>query len=216
MAEQKKNYQKLMEESLQTFIRNEGRPPRVLLHSCCAPCSSYVLELLSQVCEVTVFFYNPNIYPEKEYYTRAAEQVRLINEMEPKFPIRMEVLEHRSAEFYQTVKGMEQEPEGRARCRVCYALRLDEAAAYASKREFDFFTTTLSVSPLKDSRILNELGDSIGAKRGIAYLHSDFKKKNGYKRSVELSVEHGLYRQDYCGCVFSKRDRDLRRKEMRA
>lgn len=205
-----------MEETLKAFAKREGRAPKVLLHSCCAPCSSYVLELLSQSCEVTVFFYNPNIYPEKEYYTRAAEQVRLINEMDPTFPIRIEVLEHSSERFYRAVEGMEADREGQGRCRVCYALRLEEAAEYAAKHGYDFFTTTLSISPLKDSRTLNQLGDEIAEKFGIAYLHSDFKKKNGYKRSVELSAEHGLYRQDYCGCVFSKRDRDIRNREQQA
>lgn len=214
--EQKQNYQRMMEDTLQAFVKREGRAPKVLLHSCCAPCSSYVLELLSQNCEVTVFFYNPNIYPGKEYHIRAAEQVRLINEMEPPFPIRIEVLEHHSERFYQAVEGLEADQEGQGRCRICYGLRLEEAADHAAKNGYDFFTTTLSVSPLKDSRTLNQLGDEIAERFGISYLHSDFKKKNGYKRSVELSAEHGLYRQDYCGCVFSKRDRDKRNREQRA
>ena len=172
----KVNYQKVLEQIIEKNER-ENRVPTLLLHSCCAPCSSYCLEYLSNYFKITVFYYNPNIYPEEEYTKRVA-------------------------------KGLEDCPEGGERCFLCYELRLREAAELAKKMQMDYFTTTLSISPLKNAEKLNEIGDALAEEYGIAYLNSDFKKKNGYKRSVELSEQYGMYRQYYCGCVFSKNQRD--------
>ena len=181
--------------------------PRLLLHSCCAPCSSYVLEYLSQYFEVTVFYYNPNIYPESEYTKRVLEQQKLISEMRFKYPVTFIAGNYDSEKFYNMARGLENVKEGGERCFKCYELRLREAAKIAKNGEYDFFTTTLSISPLKNAQKLNEIGMLLAEEYGIEYLLSDFKKKNGYKRSVELSEQYGLYRQDYCGCVFSMKER---------
>ena len=181
--------------------------PRLLLHSCCAPCSSYVLEYLSQYFEVTVFYYNPNIYPESEYTKRVLEQQKLISEMRFKHPVTFIAGNYDSEKFYNMARGLENVKEGGERCFKCYELRLRDAAKIAKNGEYDFFTTTLSISPLKNAQKLNEIGMLLAEEYGIEYLLSDFKKKNGYKRSVELSEQYGLYRQDYCGCVFSMKER---------
>ncbi len=203
----KRNFQKELE---QIIIKNqqEEKVPSLFLHSCCAPCSSYVLEYLSQYFRITVFYYNPNIFPEEEYYKRVEEQKELIRQLPVKYPIDFVEGAYDQKRFYETVKGFEQIPEGGERCFRCYALRLEEAAILAKERGSDYFTTTLSISPLKNAQKLNEIGEALGEQYGIAYLPSDFKKKNGYKRSTELSAQYGLYRQDYCGCVFSKRERE--------
>ncbi len=198
-----KNYQKELEKFIMKNC-NESRVPRLLLHSCCAPCSSYVLEYLSQYFEITVFYYNPNIFPEEEYVTRAEEQRRLIEALPAKYPIRLEVGAYEPERFYSMAKGLEREPEGGERCFGCYRLRLEEAAKLAAEGGYDCFTTTLTISPLKNAGKLNEIGEELAGIYQVAHLPSDFKKKNGYKRSVELSAEYGLYRQNYCGCVFSK------------
>ena len=179
-------------------------PPRLLLHSCCAPCSSAVLEYLSEYFVITVFYFNPNIFPEEEFFHRIEEQKRLISELPCKNPV--EFIEHgwQQERFYEAVKGLENIPEGGERCFVCYRLRLEETAKLAAELDYDYFTTTLSVSPYKNAQKLNEIGSELGEKYGVKHLPSDFKKKNGYKRSIELSAEYGLYRQNYCGCVFSK------------
>ena len=183
-------------------IEQTGIKKSLLLHSCCAPCSSYVLEYLSKFFDITVFYYNPNIYPEEEYYKRAEEQVKFTESFLGK-DIKVITEEHRAKEFYDAVKGFENEPEGGARCRECFYLRLSETAKYAKNYKFDYFTTTLSISPHKNAEVLNEVGGEIADKTGIPYLFSDFKKKNGYLRSTEISKQYGIYRQDYCGCVFS-------------
>lgn len=206
------NYQKELEKIIDR-LRREDRVPRLLLHSCCAPCSSYVLEYLSQYFEITVFYYNPNIYPESEYSKRIIEQQRLIDEMNVKHPVSFVAGEYEKERFYDIAKGLEDVKEGGERCMRCYELRLREAAELASKGEYDYFTTTLSISPLKNAAKLNEIGTRLGTEYGVEYLVSDFKKKNGYKRSIELSREHHLYRQDYCGCVYSYQEAKRRNKE---
>lgn len=204
------NYQKELEKII-AGLEKDQMVPKLLLHSCCAPCSSYVLEYLSRYFHITVFYYNPNIYPESEYSRRIVEQQRLIDELEVKYPISFMAGPYEKERFYGTVKGLEQEKEGGERCMRCYELRLREAAALARDGEYDYFTTTLSISPLKKVDKLNEIGTRLGQEYGVSYLPSDFKKKNGYKRSVELSKEHQLYRQDYCGCVYSYREAEERR-----
>ena len=200
------NYQKELEKLL-VKLQKEGRTPRLLLHSCCAPCSSYVLEYLSKHFEITVFYYNPNIFPESEYTKRILEQQTLIGEM--KYPVSFIAGNYDKEKFYEMAKGLEHLKEGKERCFKCYALRLEETARLAREGEFDYFTTTLSISPMKNADKLNEIGTMLGRKYGVEYLQSDFKKKNGYKRSIELSKEYDLYRQDYCGCVYSMQERKI-------
>lgn len=198
----KRNYQKELDHIL-TGLQSESRVPRLLLHSCCAPCSSYVLEYLSQYFEITVYYYNPNIFPPEEYHKRVTEQQELADRMKVKNPVHVVSGPYDTDEFYRIAKGHEQDPEGGERCFRCYALRLREAAKVAAAGHYDYFTTTLSISPLKNADKLNEIGESLGAEYQTAYLPSDFKKREGYKRSTELSREYGLYRQNYCGCVYS-------------
>lgn len=209
---QKRNYQKELDRLIEG-LREEGRVPKLLLHSCCAPCSSYVLEYLSQYFDVTVYYYNPNIFPETEYEARVKEQERLIREMETERPVRFLAGSYEPEVFFSAARGHEKDPEGGERCRRCYELRLDRAARAAVSGDFDYFTTTLSISPLKNARWLNDIGCRLAGQYGIPYLVSDFKKKNGYKRSVELSALYGLYRQDYCGCVYSRAEAIERQKE---
>ena len=206
MNVQKVNYQKELEKLLKK-LEAEGTVPSLLIHSCCAPCSSYVLEYLSQYFRITVLYYNPNIYPESEYTKRILEQQKLIRDMYFKYPVAFLAGKYENEKFYEMARGMEELKEGGARCMKCYELRLTEAARQAAAGGFDYFTTTLSISPLKNAQKLNEIGVRVGREYGVEYLMSDFKKKNGYKRSIELSKEFGLYRQDYCGCEFSMRDR---------
>lgn len=204
------NYQKKLEKLLEK-ISGEGKTPRLLLHSCCAPCSSYVLEYLSQYFEITVLYYNPNIYPEEEYWHRVREQQELIEKMKFCYPVTFLEGSFDQERFYEMARGLEHIPEGGERCFGCYRLRLSEAAKTASKGKYDYFTSTLSISPLKNAKKLNEIGEELALEYGVKYLPSDFKKKNGYKRSVELSAEYGLYRQDYCGCVFSMRQKNSKK-----
>ena len=201
------NYQKELDKTLEKLTKEE-RVPKLLLHSCCAPCSSYVLEYLSQYFEITVFYYNPNIYPESEYTKRIWEQQKLIEELPAKHPISFMAGPYDKERFYEMTSGLEHVKEGGARCMKCYELRLREAARIAKNAGFDYFTTTLSISPLKKAERLNEIGQRLGEEYEVEYLLSDFKKKNGYKRSIELSKIYGLYRQDYCGCEFSMENRD--------
>ena len=203
----KQNYQKMLEATI-AELEQEKRVPTLLLHSCCAPCSSYCLEYLSSYFKITVFYYNPNIYPPKEYEKRAQEQQHFIERLPAKYPISFLEGAYDTERFYEMARGLEQVKEGGERCFRCYELRLRESAEMAKELGMDYFTTTLSISPLKNAEKLNEIGDALAREYGIAYLNSDFKKKNGYKRSVELSEEYGMYRQYYCGCVFSKRQRD--------
>ena len=192
---QKKNYQKELDKKIEQIV-SEKKVPRLFLHSCCAPCSSYVLEYLSEYFEITVFYYNPNIFPESEFEKRIHEQKKLIRELPAKHTI------HFRAGSY----------EGGERCFRGYELRLREAARFAKEGRYDYFTTTLSISPLKNAQKLNEIGERLAGEYGVAYLVSDFKKRNGYKRSTELSKIYGLYRQDYCGCIYSKNQREREKK----
>ncbi len=201
------NYQKELDKIINNNIKEE-KVPTLLLHSCCAPCSSYVLEYLSQYFKITVLYYNPNIFPKEEYEYRISEQARLIENMPAKNKISFISTEYEPEHFYNIAKGLENEPEGGKRCEECFRLRLSYAASIAKEQGFDYFTTTLSISPLKNSEILNKIGDEISQKYGVLHLTSDFKKRNGYKRSVELSKEYNLYRQDYCGCIYSKLERE--------
>lgn len=203
----KRNYQKELDRLLEG-IEKEGRTPRLFLHSCCAPCSSYVLEYLSRYFEITVFFYNPNISPAEEYEKRVEEIRRMIGEMEFVHPVKLVEGEYDPQVFFRMAKGMEHIPEGGERCFGCYRLRMEEAARLAKEGNYDYFTTTLSISPLKNAQKINEIGEELAEIYQVSHLPSDFKKKNGYKRSIELSGEYELYRQDYCGCVFSKRERE--------
>lgn len=197
------NYQLVLNKTLEQIIK-EGKRPSLLLHSCCAPCSSYVLEYLNRYFKITVFYYNPNISPESEYLHRVEEQKRLISE----FCQDVSFIEgkYEPERFYEISKGLENEPERGARCLKCYRLRLEETAKEAVSQKSDYFTTTLSISPQKDSALLNEIGKEISEKYNISYLYSDFKKRGGYKRSIELSAKYNLYRQNFCGCVYSKRE----------
>lgn len=210
-----RNYAKELDKILQS-PGNRGKT--LFLHSCCAPCSSYVLEYLRSFFRITVFYYNPNITSEPEYLHRVEEQKRLIREFNSQlketgeaeeangevYPIEIIEGDYDKELFFNSVRGLEQCPEGGERCFVCYELRLRETARLAKEREADYFTTTLTISPLKNAAKINEIGERLSGEFGTAFLPSDFKKKNGYKRSVELSREYDLYRQDYCGCVFSK------------
>ena len=205
------NYQKEMEKLIES-LKKENRVPKLLLHSCCAPCSSYVLEYLSDYFEITVLYYNPNIYPDTEYEKRVTEQKMLIDSMQTTHPISLVAGEYDKEKFYKMAKGLEEGREGGSRCFNCYELRLRETAAMAKEQGFDYFTTTLSISPLKNAAKLNEIGKKLSDEYQVEYLYSDFKKKNGYKRSIELSGMYNLYRQDYCGCEFSFKEAEKRRK----
>ena len=208
---EKINYQKVLDATL-SEITSENRRPSLLLHACCAPCSSYVIEYLSRFFDITLLYYNPNISPEDEYRRRADELHRLIAEMDGIDGVKAVTAPYSPDEFYGIAKGLETLPEGGERCFKCYRLRLEYSVKYAKERGYDFFTTTLSISPHKNAEVLNSTGKELSEEYGVPYLFSDFKKKNGYKRSTELSERYGLYRQDYCGCVYSKmaRERDVK------
>ena len=201
------NYQKELEKIIKS-IQQDGKTKTLLLHSCCAPCSSYVLEYLSKYFRITIFYYNPNIYPKEEFYKRVEEQKRLISELPVKNKINFIEGRFDSDRFYEIAKGLEKEKEGGQRCFNCYELRLRKTAILAKEQGFDYFTTTLSISPYKNAKKLNEIGFKLSQEYNTEYLFSDFKKKNGYKRSIELSKQYNLYRQDYCGCIFSKLERE--------
>lgn len=194
------NYQRLLDD----FIKAQPTRRRLALHSCCGPCSSYVLEYLSQHFDVTLYFYNPNIHPAEEYDHRLSEQLRLCDIMG--IPTRECVYDPET--YFDAVRGLEGEPEGGARCTKCFELRLDYTARLAKADGFDLMATTLTVSPHKNAPLINEIGAEIAARHGIEWLPSDFKKKNGYKRSIELSKEYELYRQNYCGCTYSIWDKE--------
>lgn len=207
---QKMNYQLMLEKELQLISRSEIKPS-LLLHICCAPCSSYVLEYLSEFFDITLFFYNPNITSESEYNYRIDEAKRLIFEMPLSGKVDFIPARYDISEFFAVAKGFENESEGGERCFRCYELRLRETAAYVKKNGFDYFTTTLSISPYKNAEKLNSIGKSLSEEYDVKYLYSDFKKKNGYKRSIELSQIYNLYRQDYCGCIYSEAEMKRRK-----
>lgn len=204
------NYQLKLDKILE-YISTEEHRPRLLLHVCCAPCSSYVLEYLNQHFDITACFYNPNISPQSEYIYRAQELMRLAQSMPLSRPIDCRIENYDPTPFIQIAKGLENEPEGGERCTACYRLRLTETAKIAALEGYDYFTTTLSISPLKDAVRLNTIGGELAEKYGVPYLYSDFKKREGYKRSIKLSAEYDLYRQDYCGCAFSKAEAEKRK-----
>lgn len=205
-----RNYQKELDKIIEKI--QDGQTPRLFLHSCCAPCSSYVLEYLRKYFYITVFYYNPNISMEPEYRKRVEEQKRLIaayNErLETGYPIAIIEGDYEPEQFFHIAKGLEDCPEGGERCFACFRLRLQKTVEEAVKGKFDYFATTLTISPLKNAAKLNEIGEELAEKYKIAWLPSDFKKRNGYKRSIELSREYELYRQDYCGCIYSKMERE--------
>ena len=207
-----RNYQKELEKLIDQ-AQKDNKIPSLFLHSCCAPCSSYVLEYLSKYFNITVFYYNPNIYPEEEYRKRVAEIRRLVAEMPFTHPVHIEEGAYDPQVFYEMAKGMEKVPEGGEHCFKCYRLRMEEAAKLAEEGGYDYFTTTLSISPLKNTEKINEIGEELAEIYKVPHLPSDFKKKNGYKRSIELSHEYDLYRQNYCGCVFSKREQEEKLKQ---
>lgn len=196
------NYQVKLEEILDKL----NNTPKLLLHACCAPCSSYVLEYLSNYFEITILYYNPNIYPDIEYNRRYNELKNFIPKRVYKNKVELIELPYNDKEYYQAVRGLELLGEKSERCYRCYTFRMEESAKYAKEHNYDYFTTTLSISPYKISSWINEIGEKLETKYDIKYLYADFKKKNGYKRSLELSREFNLYRQDYCGCVFSKKE----------
>ena len=207
-----RNYAKELEQLIQK-LQQEGKVPRLLLHACCAPCSSAVLEYLSQFFAITLLYYNPNIAPLEEYQKREAELRRLVSQMKFTHPVELLPCQYDGQAFVQAARGLEGEPEGGKRCEACFRLRLRYAAQEAARLRFDYYTTTLSISPMKNAPLLNQLGEEIGREFGVAHLPSDFKKKDGYKRSVQLSKEYDLYRQDYCGCAFSKAQRQREKEE---
>ena len=194
------NYQLVLEDTLKSI--EPGK--KLLLHACCAPCSSYCIEYLSNYFEITVFYYNPNIDTDLEYEKRVNELKRFVSEFKTKYPVHLVVLPHLQEEYLKEVVGLEDEPERGKRCLKCYELRLRKSFLYAKENNFDYITTTLTLSPLKNSKVINEIGNKLEKEYDFKYLYSDFKKKEGYKRSVVLSREYNLYRQDYCGCKYSK------------
>lgn len=230
-----RNYQKELDKIIEGISSDKAGAPTLFLHSCCAPCSSYVLEYLRKYFRITVFYYNPNISMEEEYRKRVAEQKRLIvayNEALLKeyvhggntqdviiqdkevqgYPIEIIEGDYEPECFYEIARGLEHCPEGGERCFACYGLRLQETAKRALAGKYDYFATTLSISPLKNAVKLNEIGERLAEEYAIRWLPSDFKKRGGYQRSIELSREHDLYRQDYCGCVYSKEERERQKK----
>ena len=205
------NYDKMMRTIIKESEK-KGARPSLLLHACCAPCSSYVLEYISKHFDITLFYYNPNITPEEEFSFRKSELERFVKEVGYHIPV--VVPRYDSGEFFSKVRGMEQMTEGSERCRVCYELRLRRTAEEAASKNFDYFTTTLSISPYKNTAWLNEIGASLEKEYGTKYLFSDFKKNNGYKRSIELSHEYSLYHQNYCGCIYSKLESEKKREKL--
>lgn len=216
----KVNYQKLLDKIIDDIIAEKENDkqffsPSLLLHSCCAPCSSYVLSYLSDYFDISVLYYNPNITENSEYKKRKAEQLRFISVFNEKYagiknPVKHIDCDWEPKEFLEVARGLEKAREGGERCFKCYELRLRKTAAVAKERGFDYFGTTLSISPYKNAQKLNEIGEELAAEYGVKHLPADFKKKNGYKISIQMSKEYGLYRQDYCGCYFSKLEREVK------
>ncbi len=205
----KQNYQIVLDKTIED-ITKKGIRPTLLIHSCCAPCSSYVLEYLNEFFDITILYYNPNISPEEEFLRRKEEQINLIEKMDLKNHVKFIDGGYNVSDFSEIAKKRAKDTEGGESCFMCYRLRLSETARIAKEKGFDYFTTTLSISPHKNAQVLNEIGKEISEFYGVNYLFSDFKKKGGYKRSCELSEIYGLYRQDYCGCIFSKKEAEER------
>ncbi len=191
-------------KEFEEFLEKLDHRPKLLLHSCCGPCSSSVLELLVKYFDIDVLYYNPNIFPEEEFIKRKNEQEKLLKKLDKNIKF---IEGNYDYDLYKsTIKGLEQEKEGGLRCKACINLRMEETAKYAKEKGYDYFTTTLSVSPHKNSKMINEIGYALEEKYNMPYIYSDFKKKDGYKRSIILSKEYDLYRQDYCGCQYSLRN----------
>ena len=202
------NYQKLLDLKLEEIV-NSKHVPTLLLHACCAPCSSYVLEYLSKYFKITIYYYNPNIHPKEEYERRINELKKFLTEFETENKVDLVEANYDPSEYFNAVKELENLGERSKRCYECYKFRMTDACLYAKENNFDYFTTTLSISPYKISSWINEIGESLQKKYNINYLYADFKKNNGYKRSLELSRKYNLYRQDYCGCIYSKKEREV-------
>lgn len=198
------NYAKVLEE-----ILKENKNKKVLLHSCCAPCSSYVLSYLTNYLDITVLYYNPNISPKEEYELRKQEQIKIINNLDKKHKIDYIDCDWENEKYEEVIKGLEHEPERGSRCTKCFYLRLEKTAKMAKKLGYDYFCTTLTLSPYKNAKLLNEIGFELEKKYNVKYLPSDFKKNDGYKQSIQLSKKYDLYRQDYCGCKYSKRKEEV-------
>ncbi|MBQ9318716.1 MAG: epoxyqueuosine reductase QueH [Bacilli bacterium] len=206
------NYQLKLEQLLEQIDINSPKL-KLLLHACCGPCSSYCLEYLSKYFDITILYYNPNIYPDEEYHRRFNELKNFISQIPHGNQIDILEVRYNPNEYYQAVKGLEHLGERSERCYACYKFRLEECAKIAKEQKYDFFTTTLSISPFKNAQWINEIGELLEKKYKVSYLYADFKKKNGYKRSIELSKQYNMYRQDYCGCVYSKIEHDKKRME---
>jgi len=194
------NYNELMKEEINSL----DYVPRLLLHSCCGPCSTAVISRLTEYFDITVIYYNPNIEPQEEYEKRKKEQIKFLTEYKSINKVDFMDCDYSNEDFRKIVVGLENEPEGGVRCHACYRLRLEKTAQLASKNNYDYFCTTLTVSPYKNAQIINPIGESLAKEYNLKYLLSDFKKEEGYKKSIELAKEYDLYRQNYCGCLFSK------------
>lgn len=197
------DYQLKLDEILKKLVGL----PTLLIHACCAPCSSYVIEYLSEYFSITILYYNPNIYPDIEYLRRLNEIKKFVNSFKTKNPVKFIETKYNRNDFDNKIAGLEYLGERSKRCYNCYELRMEAAAIYALNNNYDFFTTTLSISPYKNCDWINQIGECLEKKYDIKYLYADFKKKNGYIKSIELSKKYGLYRQDYCGCIYSKKER---------
>ena len=200
----KENYYLLFENQLNR-IKEKEKVPTILLHSCCAPCSSHVITFLKDYFDITIIYYNPNIYPYEEYKKRKEEQIRLLNEIKSKNKLNIIDCDYDNNIYEETIKGLEKEKEGGSRCYKCFWLRLDKTAQIAKENNYDYFSTTLTISPYKNSTVINEIGKELETIYNITWLYSEYKKKDGYKKSIQLSKEYNLYRQNYCGCIYSKR-----------
>lgn len=200
---EKSFYQLSLEE-----LKNIKEKKRILLHSCCAPCSSHVITYLAPYFDITVLYYNPNIYPKEEYEKRKKEQIKLINEIDVPTKIDYIDCDYDNDTYEKAIRGYEECPERGARCNICFKLRLEKTAKIAKDKNYEYFCSTLTVSPYKNTNLINQIGEDLSKKYNIKWLYSDFKKENGYKESIELSKKYNLYRQDYCGCIYSKKERE--------
>ncbi len=198
------NYHKLCLEEINKF----NNPKKILLHSCCAPCSSYVITFLSNYFDITILYYNPNIAPYEEYEKRKKEQIKLIKKLKTKNKLDFLDCDYENDIYNKEIKGYESYPEGGSRCQICFNLRIEKTAKLAKEKNYDYFCSTLTVSPHKNSKLINQIGKNISNKYNIKWLYSDFKKNEGFKQSIELSKKYELYRQDYCGCIYSKKQRE--------
>lgn len=189
----------------ENILNNITKKKKLLLHSCCAPCSSYVITYLTKYFDITILYYNPNIFPYEEYLKRKNEQIKLIHEITTENNINIIDCDYENELYTKQIKGLEKEPEKGKRCNICYRMRIEKTAVIAKEKKYDYFCTTLSVSPHKNASLINKIGKELEEKYKVKWLYSDFKKKDGYKKSIELSKKYNLYRQDYCGCIYSQK-----------